>query len=123
MQDTRPKNLNLFTIKFPLPAIVSIFHRVSGVFLFLMIPILLWLLQLSLTYDGFDVLMGWLSTFYSKLIFWLLLIPLCYHLVAGIRHLLVDIHIGEGRESGKRGALAVFIITFVLVILVGIWLW
>ncbi|HLF66576.1 MAG TPA: succinate dehydrogenase, cytochrome b556 subunit, partial [Gammaproteobacteria bacterium] len=41
LNTNRPINLNLFTIRFPLPAIVSILHRVSGVFLFLLLPILM----------------------------------------------------------------------------------
>jgi hypothetical protein len=45
---SRPKNLNLLTIRLPIPALVSIMHRVSGAFLFLLLPGLLWLLAQSL---------------------------------------------------------------------------
>lgn len=123
MNPKRPKNLNLFTIQFPLPAIVSILHRVSGVFLFLLIPLTLWALSSSLTENGFAELKDHLSTPLFKIIFWLLFIPFCFHVVAGIRHLLSDIHIGDSLKAGRMTALLTFIISFILVILAGIWLW
>lgn len=99
MHHTRPKNLNLLTIRFPLPAIASILHRISGFVLFLFIPLALWGLSFSLTDTGFDTLQQWLNGCCAKFFFWLLLIPFCYHLVAGLRHLLSDIHIGKDRKS------------------------
>jgi len=119
----RPKNLNLFTIHFPVPAIVSILHRISGVFLFLFIPFVLWGLDFSLTESGFESLQQWLGSIFVKLIFWALFVPFLYHLVAGIRHLLSDIHIGDTLKMGKKTALLTFIISALLVILTGIWLW
>jgi succinate dehydrogenase / fumarate reductase cytochrome b subunit len=123
VNQTRPKNLNLFTIHFPIPAIVSILHRASGAFLFLLIPFLLWALDASLTDTGFDHLQQWLGVFYVKFIFWLILIPLCFHLVAGIRHLLSDVHIGDTLKGGRIAAVLTIIISALLVILAGIWLW
>jgi succinate dehydrogenase / fumarate reductase cytochrome b subunit len=119
----RPKNLNLFTIHFPIPAIVSILHRASGFFLFLLIPFVLWGLDFSLTSSGFDVFKQWFDSFIVKFIFWILFIPFCYHLVAGIRHLLSDIHIGDSLAGGRRGAVLTFAVSGLLVILAGIWLW
>lgn len=123
MNDLRPKNLNLFTIHFPLPAIVSILHRVSGVFLFLLIPLILWAFAASLTPGGFDSLQQGLSHFWVKLVFWVLFVPFCFHLVAGIRHLLSDIHLGDTLKAGRMTALLTFIISIVLMALAGIWLW
>lgn len=123
MNHKRPKNLNLFTIHFPIPAIVSILHRLSGVFLFLLIPLTLWALAFSLTQDGFDSLKDWFTTPGIKLLFWLIFIPFCFHLVAGIRHLLSDIHVGDSLKGGRMTAVLTFIITLFLVILAGIWLW
>jgi len=120
---SRPKNLNLFTIRFPLPAIVSILHRVSGFALFVLIPFFIWILSLSLNVDSFNTLHQWLGNFFVKFIFWVCLIPLCYHLVAGIRHLLMDLHYGSTLKSSKLAAQLTFIISAVLVLLVGIWLW
>lgn len=123
MKHTRPKNLNLFTIRFPIPAIVSILHRISGVCLFLLIPALLWLLSVSLTEQGFDVLQQWMGTLYVKFVIWALLIPFCFHLVAGIRHLLSDVHVGDTLKAGRLTAQLTFVITLILVILAGVWLW
>lgn len=123
MHHSRPKNLNLFTIRFPLPAIVSILHRVTGVVLFLFIPVLLWLLQYSLTVHGFESIEKWLSYTWVKAVVWLLFIPLCFHLIAGIRHLLSDIHLGDSLGAGRKSALLVFVFSIVILLLAGIWLW
>ena len=123
MHKTRPKNLNLFTIRFPLPAIVSILHRISGVLLFIMIPFMLWGLHYSLTLSGFDELHAWFRDGYVKFALWLFFLPFCYHLVAGIRHLLSDIHIGDSLKGGRAGAMLVMVISLLLVILAGVWLW
>lgn len=123
MHLSRPKNLNLFTIRFPIPAIVSILHRISGAVLFLLIPIMLWLFQLSLTYDGFDSIHQYLDNGCVKCVVWLCLAALLYHFVAGIRHLLADIHVGATLRGGRRGAMVVFIVSGVLIMLAGIWLW
>ncbi|PKO54691.1 MAG: succinate dehydrogenase, cytochrome b556 subunit, partial [Betaproteobacteria bacterium HGW-Betaproteobacteria-19] len=58
----RPKHLALHEIRLPLPGIVSILHRVSGVGLFLMLPFLLYLLDLSLgsaeSFETFSAVVG-----------------------------------------------------------------
>ncbi|HLB43401.1 MAG TPA: succinate dehydrogenase, cytochrome b556 subunit [Gammaproteobacteria bacterium] len=123
MSHIRPKNLNFFTIHFPIPAIVSILHRISGVVLFFLIPFILWGLALSLTSDGFDLFQAWAGLFYVKLIVWLLLIPFCYHFVAGIRHLLMDVHIGVSLRMGRLFAMLTFAVVIFLLFLLGIWLW
>ena len=123
MKQPRPKNLNLFTIHFPLPAIVSILHRLSGAFLFLLIPFVLLGLDFSLTDEGFETLQQWTNSSYVKFIFWLAFIPFIFHLIAGIRHLLSDIHIGDTLKLGRTMALLTFIISALLVILAGVWLW
>ena len=62
------------------------------------------------------------GTFY-QLIIWASLAALAYHMVAGIRHLIMDFGIGETLEGGRLGAKVVFIIAAVLIILVGVWVW
>ncbi len=123
MHRPRPKNLNLFTIHFPVPAIISILHRVSGAVLFLLIPFMLWGLEYSLTESGFATLQDWFGIIYIKLFFWLLLVPLIFHLVAGIRHLLMDIQIGTTLKGARTTAWLTFIISGVIILLAGIWLW
>lgn len=124
VKDMRPVNLDLRTIKQPLPAIVSITHRISGILLFLGLPILLWMLDRSLASpEGFAELKDTLTSPLAKLIVWGLLAALLYHLVAGARHLLMDADIGESLEGGRRGAKLVFVTSAVLIILAGVWVW
>lgn len=123
MNQKRPINLNLFTISFPIPAIISILHRITGVVLFLIIPFVLWLWEYSLSPEGFNHLKLYFSYPSVKLFTLLLMIPIFFHFVAGIRHLLMDIHIGETLEEGRYSARWTFIFTIFLLILVGVWLW
>lgn len=124
MKQNRPVNLNLFTIRFPLSAIVSILHRASGVILFLLIPLLLWMLQLSLTSPwSYLQLVDCLAHPLTKLVIFGLLASLIYHLVAGIRHLFMDIHIGDSKAGGILGARIVMGLSVVLILLLGVWLW
>lgn len=124
MKNKRPKNLNLFTIKFPIPAIVSILHRISGVILFLAIPFVLWGLSISLSsQQDFDDLRQTLMSPFSKFLIWCVLAALFYHLVAGLRHVLMDMGIGEEQKSGKLSAQITIVISVILIILAGIWLW
>ena len=89
----RPKNLNLFTIKLPINAVVSILHRVSGIGLFLSIPLVLWVLQ-SLVHSeaSYAALTFWLNTWLIKLVLIGLAWAFFHHFFSGIRHLLQDIH-------------------------------
>lgn len=124
MNKQRPVNLNLMTIKFPSTAIISILHRISGVFLFLLIPCILLSLHYSLISSaGFDKVVLVFQYPISKIIIWLLLSSLTHHFFAGIRHLLMDLGVGEGIKAGKISACLVMAISAVLFILIGVWLW
>ncbi|ARB46201.1 MULTISPECIES: succinate dehydrogenase, cytochrome b556 subunit [Alcanivoracaceae] len=124
MNDKRPVNLDLSTIKFPVTAIASITHRITGVAIFVALPILLWMLDRSVASpESFADLKQLLDSPLAKLVVWAILTPILYHLVAGIRHLFMDAGMGETLEGGRRGAKSVFIITAVLVVLVGAWIW
>lgn len=124
MNDKRPVNLDLSTIKFPVTAIASITHRITGVAIFLALPILLWMLDRSLASpESFADLKELMTSPLVKLVVWAILAVLLYHLVAGIRHLIMDAGVGETLEGGQRGAKLVFIISVVLILLVGGWIW
>lgn len=89
----RPKNLNLFTIRLPINAVVSILHRASGVGLFLALPLLLLAFQASVaSHDSYILLTKMLNTWYLKLFLIALSWAFFHHFFAGIRHLLQDIH-------------------------------
>jgi succinate dehydrogenase / fumarate reductase, cytochrome b subunit len=124
VRDHRPKNLNLFTIRFPIPAIVSILHRVSGVILFLSIPIVLWVLDYSLSsQENFQHLHDILTTPFAKVFTWLMLAPFLYHFVAGIRHVLFDFNIGVNLSTGRLSAFLTIVLSLILIILAGIYIW
>jgi succinate dehydrogenase / fumarate reductase, cytochrome b subunit len=93
VQKNRPKNLNLFTIRLSINAVVSILHRVSGIGLFLSIPLVLFALQ-SLVHSetSYLTLTSWLDTWFIKLLLIGLAWAFFHHFFAGIRHLLQDIH-------------------------------
>jgi len=124
MNSQRPVNLDLRTIKLPITAYTSILHRISGVILFFGIAILLYALDLSLSSEeGFAQVQACMTSALVKFVVWGLLSALLYHLVAGIRHLLMDAGIGETLEGGKTGSKIVLGVSVVLILLAGVWIW
>lgn len=124
MKDTRPVNLDLGSLKFPMMAIVSILHRISGVIVFLLIPVLLFLLQTSLqSAAGFHQVTALFSCWLLRLVVWGFLVAIGYHIIAGIRHMLMDAGIGHSLVGGRRGAIIVFVLAALLTIVTGVWLW
>jgi succinate dehydrogenase / fumarate reductase, cytochrome b subunit len=124
VNDKRPVNLDLTTIKFPIPALASISHRIAGVALFVAVPILLWMLDRSLASpESFAEMKELLAAPFAKLVIWGILAAVLYHLVAGIKHLVMDWGIGETLEGGRRFAIAGFVIAAVLIGLAGVWVW
>jgi succinate dehydrogenase / fumarate reductase cytochrome b subunit len=120
----RPVNLDLRTIKLPITAYTSILHRVSGVILFLGIVIVLFALDKSLaSEEGFAEVQACLASPLAKLIIWGLLSALLYHLVAGVRHLIMDLGVGESLEGGKLGSKIVIAVSVVIIVLAGVWVW
>lgn len=120
----RPKHLALHQIRLPLPGIVSILHRVSGAGLFLMLPLLLWLFDRSLgspvAYDAYrDVVANPLV----KLILFGLLWAYLHHFCAGIRFLLLDLHIGGDLEAARRSSMVVMVVSLALTFVIGVALW
>lgn len=89
----RPKNLNLFTIRLPINAVVSILHRMSGMVLFLLIPALIWSMQMSLSSEEEFVALGEMFRHWTlKLAVIGFSWPFFHHLYAGLRHLGQDVH-------------------------------
>ena len=124
MKNKRPVNLNLLTVRFPIVAIASILHRISGLFLFFCIPFLLWMLTASLaSVDRFEQLRAFLTSLPVKIFIWLMLSALIYHLLAGIKHLLLDVHIGETLSVAKITSRCVLGLAILCSILLGVWLW
>lgn len=120
----RPKYLNLFEIKLPLPGFASILHRVSGLGLFLMLPLLIWLLDLSLrSGDTFQTLQSVIGHPLIKLVLIGLLWAFLHHFCMGIRILLIDIQVGVEKAQARASAKAVLAISLVLTVILGVRLW
>ncbi len=120
----RPKHLNLLQIRLPLPGIISIMHRVSGAVLFLLIPLLLYLFQMSLqsgmTFMEFQEIV---RRPLAKLILLGLLWGYLHHLFVGLRHLFLDLHIGISLETARLTSIIVLVAGIALTLLVGVRLW
>ena len=124
MIDKRPVNLDIGTIKLPISALVSILHRVSGVALIGAIAILLGLLDYSLrSAEDFAAAGACLDSVPMKLLLLAVLAAFIYHLMAGIRHLVMEFGFGESLEGGRKSAAAVIAVTVIGVVLAGVWLW
>lgn len=107
--------------RLPAAGIVSILHRISGALLFLLLPLLLWLFDLSLTSElSFDRLRAIASNWFVKLVLLGLIWAFVHHLVAGIRYLLLDLDIGVDLAPARSSALAVFAVSIPLTVLAGL---
>jgi succinate dehydrogenase / fumarate reductase cytochrome b subunit len=121
----RPVNLDLRTIRQPLPAIVSISHRITGVMLFIGLIFMFILFDMSLSgAEGFasaETIMQ--EYFLAKFIAWGLLVSLSFHLFAGLKHLVQDFGYGEELASADVAAKVVIAATLVTAFLAGYWVW
>ncbi|HJW27145.1 MAG TPA: succinate dehydrogenase, cytochrome b556 subunit [Rhodocyclaceae bacterium] len=114
----RPKNLDLTTIRLPLPGKVSILHRVSGAGLFLLLPVLLWLFSASLTSpETFETFRSVFSSLPMKVILAGLIWAYAHHFCAGIRFLLLDLHVGIEKEAARKSAAAVLAVSIPLTLI------
>jgi succinate dehydrogenase / fumarate reductase cytochrome b subunit len=124
VDNKRPVNLDIGTIKLPITSYVSILHRVSGVILFFAVAIFLWMLESSLASEqSFNDLAVSLNNPVCQFIIWGSLAALAYHAVAGIRHLIMDMGFGEDSfESGRNSAWAAVVLAIVVISLITWWI-
>jgi succinate dehydrogenase / fumarate reductase, cytochrome b subunit len=116
----RPKNLDLKSIRLPLPGILSIIHRISGAGIFLLLPVLLWLLQSSLTSpETFAVFKGVFGNPLVKIVLFGLIYLYMHHFCSGIRYILLDLHKGIDLESARLSSKIVFVVSIVLTLIIG----
>ncbi len=124
MKNNRPVYLGTDAfLGLPITAMTSISHRITGVIIFAGIPILLWMLSSSLqSEESFNQLKELLSTFLGKIVLWGIVGALTFHVVAGFRHLLMDLGIGETLKAGKIGSVLVLMVSAVLILAEGVWI-
>ena len=117
--DYRPVNINLLKIRLPISAFTSITHRLSGMYIFFItFPLSVYLFKISINSnsDFINLIESlennlYLSTFvaFSYLVLW-------YHILTGLRHLIMDMHIGESLKASRLSSLLVLLIWFISVI-------
>ncbi len=124
MKKQRPVNLDLTTIKMHPAANASILHRISGVIMVFAIGILLFTLSTSLSSaEGFAQIQGYLDSFFFKFIIFGCLSALTFHILAGVRHLLMDLGHFEELASGNSSAKLIMVIWLAVSAVIGVWLW
>lgn len=121
----RPVYLNLFAIRMPLPAIVSILHRASGALLFLVgIPLLLCVVQRALASpEAWAQMRAAFDAPLAKLVTLVLAWAFIHHLLAGMRHVLMDAHIGIELPAARRSAALTMVLAVVLTLALAVRLW
>ena len=124
MSKARPKFLNLLQIRQPIPAVVSILHRISGALLFLFLWIFLIGLQRSLASpESYLQLKAFIDEPLVKLMILGLVWAYLHHTFAGIRHLGLDLRLGIELSGARMTAYAVLALALGLTVIAGVLLW
>ncbi|HZN23613.1 MAG TPA: succinate dehydrogenase, cytochrome b556 subunit [Burkholderiales bacterium] len=124
MSKARPKFLNLLQIRQPIPAVVSILHRISGALLFLFLWIFLIGLQRSLASpESYLQLKAFIDEPLVKLVILGLVWAYLHHTFAGIRHLGLDLRLGIELPGARMTAYAVLALALGLTVIAGVLLW
>ena len=126
MSRDRPVSLPLPQLfaAMPVTAVASILHRISGIALFVGALYPCYLLDLALRGgDGFARAATLIDTALGKFGLWLLLAALGYHLFAGVRHLLLDLHWGDSLAAARAGSYGVLLLSGAWAALAAAWLW
>ncbi|AVO48184.1 succinate dehydrogenase, cytochrome b556 subunit [Melaminivora suipulveris] len=125
------RNLNLFsdipTYRLPLAALVSILHRVSGLLMLLLLPLIIWMFDKSVSSEisfgtfraAFNAGIGWVPAWLLKLVVLALIWSYLHHLFAGVRHLWMDVTHNTTKEFGRQTALATLVAAVVLTLVLG----
>jgi succinate dehydrogenase / fumarate reductase cytochrome b subunit len=121
----RPVYLNLFAIRMPLPAVVSILHRASGALMFLFgIPLVLCTLQRALASpESWALMRDAFQSPLAKIITIGLAWAFIHHLFAGIRHVLMDVQVGVELASARRSAAVALVLGIVVTLAIAVRLW
>lgn len=123
MLKERPKYLDLTKIRLPIPGIVSILHRISGAALFFFLPLLIFLLDRSLSSaESFETYLVVLNNPMMRLVLVGLIWAYMHHFCAGIRFLFLDIHKGLELQTARASSKIVLVVSLVLTIVLGIFL-
>lgn len=124
MKKQRPVNLQLNTISFPPSAISSILHRVTGVAMFFALLFVIWAWAESVaSAEGFALVQEMMNGVIGKIIAIGTISALMYHILGGIRHVIMDMGHWEELKSGNLSAQVIIALWVVLSVIVGVVLW
>lgn len=124
MKKQRPVNLQLNTISFPPSAVSSILHRVTGVAMFFALIFVIWAWAVSVqSSEGFAMVQEVMGGIIGKIVTIGTVSALTYHILGGIRHVIMDMGHWEELESGNNSAKAIMVLWIVLTAVVGVLLW
>ena len=119
--DKRPVYLNLFKIRLPIAGVVSLAHRASGILMFLAMPFIVYLLDLSVqSNEGFEQALSILQQPFLVAVQILFVWALAHHLFAGIRFLLIDADIAIEKIPANRAAWLVMFLAIAVVVIVAL---
>lgn len=105
---SRPVHLNLLKIRLPIGGVMSIIHRITGVMMFIAIPVLVYQLDQSLaSAQGYQASTDFLHSPFGLVLLFGLMWGLAHHFLAGVRYLLLDVDIGIERATARASAWAV----------------
>ncbi len=127
---TRPGTMRLVDAtqyRLPLAGVVSILHRASGALMFVLLPLVVWLFDASVTSEisyarftnAFVAGIGWLSAWGVKLVVLALIWSFLHHLVAGLRHVWMDVTHSVSKEWGRQSAVVTLVVSLALTLLLG----
>lgn len=122
MKSNRPINLPLSQVisvnRSPI-AIASILHRISGIVLFLLIPVMLWLLQNSLaSAESFETVF---DNVFIRFLAWIFVAAIAYHFVMGVKHLFADNGQNEELQSARMASVVSLVIAAILIVASFVW--
>ena len=126
MNFDRPVSLPLsrLAMAMPVTALASILHRITGVVLFVGVFFLCYLLDRAVSdTQGFLDAQAVLAAPAGKLALWVILTSLAYHVVAGVKHLLLDFHVGDTLRGGRAGAWISIGGAVAMGVVLAMWLW
>lgn len=114
---------DLRNYRLPIPGVLSILHRISGLLMFLFLPLLLWLFEQSLSSElSFERYLAFFHNILGRLLLLALGWALLHHLCAGVRFLLMDVHVGTERLAARRSSWIVLAVSLALTLVLALYL-
>jgi len=125
------RNINalsdLPTYRLPAAGWVSILHRISGMLMFLLMPLIIWMFDNSISSEisfakfsaAFNVGLGFVPGWFMKLVALALIWGYLHHFIAGLRHLYMDMCHAVSKEFGKSSAIVTLALSLGLTVVLG----